>query len=105
MKDWPAILKQAIPDVNQAFCANTVEYVRYIDERGGRDRPAVAWQLDAEDERTDQALKAAWQRMANLPKQIAKDVSDPSIRWYLGREFYWNSSRPRRLELLKLRSS
>jgi hypothetical protein len=48
MKDWPAILKQAIADVNQAFYANTVEYVRYIDERGGRDRPAVAWQLDAE---------------------------------------------------------
>jgi hypothetical protein len=82
MKDWPAILKQAIADVNQAFYANTVEYVRYIDERGGRDRPAVAWQLDAEYERTDQALKAAWQRMADLPKQIANDVSDPSIRWY-----------------------
>jgi len=34
-------------------------------------------------------LKAAWQRIADLPKQIADDVSDPRIRWYWAREFYW----------------
>jgi len=90
MKNWPSILERAIEDVNEAFGVNVAEYGRYLVERGGRERPAAACHLDAEYERTDQALKAAWQRIADLPKQIADDVSDPSIRWYWAREFYWN---------------
>jgi hypothetical protein len=88
MKDWRPILEQAIEGVNQAFYANTLEYVRYLDQRGGRDRPAPDCHLDVEYERTDQALEAAWQRIAHLPKQIADDVSDPTVRWYWAREFY-----------------
>src|SRR5262249_22949006 len=59
-------------------------------KRGGMERPVADCHLDVDYERTDQALKAAWQRIAALPKQIADDVSDPSIRWYWAREFYWN---------------
>src|SRR5262249_9013307 len=90
MKNWPSILERAIEDVNEAFDINIKEYGRYMVERGGRGRPAADCHLDVEYERTDQALKAAWQRIADLPKQIADDVPDPSIRWYCAREFYWN---------------
>src|SRR5262249_28644696 len=84
MKNWPLILEQAIEGVNQAFGMNVTEYGRYLVERGGKKRPPADCHLDAEYKRTDQALKAAWQRIAELPKQIAEDVPDPSIRWYLG---------------------
>ena len=90
MKNWPSILERAIEDVNEAFDINIKEYGRYLLERGGRGRPAAACHLDVEYERTDQALKAAWQRIADLPKQIADDVPDLTIRWYCAREFYWN---------------
>src|SRR5215813_4397760 len=90
MKNWPLILEQAIEGVNQAFGMSVTEYGRYLVERGGRKRPPADCHLDAEYERTDQALKAAWQRIAELPKQIAEDVPDPSIRWYLAWELYWN---------------
>ena len=68
MKNWPSILERAIEDVNEAFDINIKEYGRYLLERGGRGRPAAACHLDVEYERTDQALKAAWQRIADLPK-------------------------------------
>ena len=84
MKNWPLILERAIEDVNEAFGVNVTEYGRYLVERGGRDRPHAACHLDVEYERTDQALKAAWRRIADLPKQIADDVPDPSIRLVLG---------------------
>jgi len=90
MKNWSCILERAIEDVNQAFGVNVTEYGRYLIKRGGRERPVADCHLDVEYERTDQALKAAWQRIAALPKQIANDVPDPSIRWYWAREFYWN---------------
>jgi len=90
MKNWPSILERAIEDVSEAFALNVTEYGRYLVERGGRERPPAACHLDVAYERTDQALKAAWQRIVDLPKQIADDVPDPSIRWYWAREFYWN---------------
>jgi|SRR5262245_27868341 len=90
MKNWPSILERAIADVNEAFGVNVTEYGRYLVERGGRERPAAACHLDFEYERTDQALNAAWQRIADLPKQIADDVPDSNIRWYWAREFYWS---------------
>src|SRR5215467_9923506 len=90
MKNWPSILEQAIEKVKEAFGVSVTEYRRYLVERGGRERPAHACHLDFEYERTDQALKAAWRRIADLPKQIADDVPDPSICWYWAREFYWN---------------
>ena len=90
MKNWPSILEQAIDDVNEAFGVNVREYGRYLLQRGGGQRPASDCHLDDEYERTDQALMAAWQRIADLPKQIADDVPDPSIRWYLAGELYWS---------------
>jgi len=90
MKNWSSILERSIEDVNQAFGVNVTEYGRYLVQRGGKERPSAACHLDVEYERTDQALKTAWQRIADLPKQIAEDVPDPSIRWYWAREFYWN---------------
>src|SRR5262249_13187980 len=90
MKNWPSILEQAIEDVNDAFSVNVTEYGRYLVERGGRERSAAACHLDAQYEKTDQALRAAWQRIADLTKQIADDVPDLSIRWYWAREFYSN---------------
>src|SRR5262249_13317402 len=90
MKNWSSILERAIEDMNQAYDVNVTEYGRYLVQRGGKERPAAACHLDVEYERTDQALKTAWQRIADLPKQIAEDVPDLSIRWYWAREFYWN---------------
>ena len=80
MKNWPSILERAIEDVYEALGVNVTEYGRYLLERGGRDRPTADCHLDVQYKRTDQALRAAWQRIADLPKQIADDVPDPSIR-------------------------
>src|SRR5262247_297547 len=74
MKNWSSILERAIEDVNQAFGVNVTEYGRYLIKRGGRERRVADCHLDVEYERTDQALKAAWQRIADLPTQIADDV-------------------------------
>ncbi len=90
MKNWPSILERAIEDVYEALGVNVTEYGRYLLERGGRDRPTADCHLDVQYKRADQALRAAWQRIADLPKQIADDVPDPSIRWYWAREFYWS---------------
>src|SRR5262245_11064429 len=74
MKNWSSILERAIEDVNQTFGVNVTEYGRYLVKRGGRERRVADCHLDVEYERTDQALKAAWQRIADLPTQIADDV-------------------------------
>jgi hypothetical protein len=90
MTDWQSVISGAAKEMQDALERNNTEYLHYLNNREGRNKPASARLLDAEYWPTEAAYTEACRRFSAIPGRLAEEIAAPALRWYWARELYWN---------------